>query len=354
MTMRMENIETPALVVDFEALQDNMAAMKQLVGPTNMELFPHYKSNKCPDLARMQLEAGALGITCAKLSEALDLAESGVNTIVLANQVVQPSKLEKLANLAGKVDLTVCVDEAKNILDLEAALAKVGTTCKIFVEYDVGLGRCGARSHEEFLALAQLVNQQPHLSFDGIQAYAGHLSHETDAILRKKLMDEAEKDVASLKDYLERNDLTVNNIAGGSTGTAADKPPNTVYTQLQAGSYLFMDSTYQTLNLRFKQSLFVLATVISIHDNLAILDCGAKCLGMDQNLPVVEGFEDAEIEVHEEHMLLKSISGLKIGMQVKVIPGHCCTTVNMADNLVLAAKDGVYATLPIKSRGKCK
>ena len=219
--MKTHNLETPALLVDKQAMLRNMEKMDGILSGTSMALYPHYKSHKCPAIAKIQLERGAKGITCAKLGEALDLQAAGVTNIVIANQIVQAEKLPKLASLAHKCRLTVCVDQMQNVLDLEQAMAQAGDgKLHVLVEYDVGMKRCGVSTHEEFLALAKLVSAQPHLVFEGIQAYAGHLSHEEQAEKRFADVQRIEADVAALKAFCEENGVKVAEICGGSTGFA--------------------------------------------------------------------------------------------------------------------------------------
>jgi D-serine deaminase-like pyridoxal phosphate-dependent protein len=147
--MKVSQIETPALILEKRVLEENMARMDALLADSPMRLYPHYKSHKCPRIAQLQLQRGAAGITCAKLSEAEDLADAGVPTIVIANQVVQPEKLGRLAVLAGKCRLTVCADSDENILALERAMAVSGGTLHVLVEYDVGMRRCGAETRRK-------------------------------------------------------------------------------------------------------------------------------------------------------------------------------------------------------------
>lgn len=249
--MKINEIATPALILDKKVMQENAGLMDELLANSPMTLYPHYKSNKCPEIAKLQMARGAGGITCAKLSEAEDLAAAGIRKIVLANQIVQEDKVKRAAALAGKCDLTVCIDCKEQAVLLDNAANELGTSVRVLIEYEVGMFRCGVESFEEFLELARFTDQCEHLIFEGIQAYAGHLAHEDRSAFRKERMLEIEETVRKLKEYVEENGLRVSNICGGSTGTAADKPADTVYTQLQAGSYLFMDTSYARLGLRF-------------------------------------------------------------------------------------------------------
>ena len=351
--MLIQNVPTPAILLDKKIMEENSRKMEELIRGTSMVLYPHYKSHKCPELARWQMAHGAGGITCAKLGEAQDLVEAGIPVVVIANQIVQPEKLEKLALLAGKASMTVCADDPDNVLALEAACAKAGTRLNVLVEYEVGMQRCGAETHAEVLQLAQLIRRQKHLNFAGIQAYAGQLSHETEAARRKTEILRIEKDVAALKAFVEQHGIPVLHVCGGSTGTAADKPKDTVYTQLQAGSYLFMDASYERLGLVFRQARFILTTVVSVKKDRIVTDCGVKSLAMDQVTPRYAAFPDAALSFSEEHTTL-FVEGapLKGGDKLLAIPGHCCTTNNSFEKILLAESGEIIREMPVTSRGK--
>lgn len=352
---KVSQIETPALILEQSIMEENMRRMDALLEKTGMRLYPHYKSHKCPQLADMQIRHGAAGMTCAKLSEAEDLSATGVKTIVLANQIVQPEKLARLAALAGHCRLSVCVDSAENILALERAAAAASTTVYVLVELEVGMRRCGVVDPAEFLKLAKLVANQSHLVFEGIQAYAGHLAHETDAALRHREIRKIEQKVKNLKAFLQQNGLPVHEICGGSTGTAADKPHDTVYTQLQAGSYLFMDCAYELLGLAFHPALFLLTTVISVRPDWIVTDSGVKSLSMDQLPPRFPDLPQVKFSLSEEHTTLFTPSNnWKIGDRLRCIPGHCCTTINLADRIYLVDQENVINTLHVVSRGKAQ
>ena len=351
--MKVSQLDTPALIVENGILRENMSAMKQLLSNTTMKLRPHYKSHKSVDLAKMQIEAGAKGITTAKLSEAEDLAAAGIADILIANQVVQPEKLRRVAALAKKSRLTICVDDRDNVLQLERAMAKSGGTLYVLVEYEIGMERCGVGTHEEVLALAELIAAQPHLVFEGVQAYAGHMAHEPNREIRRQTALAFEKDLSELKEKLTAAGLPPKEISGGSTGTVELKPGNSVYTEMQCGSYLFADRAYREVGVMFRHSLFLLTTVISTKPNRIVTDGGVKSLGMDQGDPVFVGYEGLPVRMSEEHGQVEAPGHTAmIGDKIRYIPGHCCTTVNAHDHIYLVDGEEVLAVLPVTSRGK--
>ena len=355
--MKIFDLPTPALIADDNLITENMRRMNEILRGKSVRLRPHYKSHKCAALAHRQIEAGAIGMTCAKLSEALDLAYSGVNDILIANQIVEPAKIRQLATLAGMCRLMICVDDADNARALSKAAVDAGTTIHCLVEYDIGMNRCGVRSPEAYLELAGIITKLPNLTYDGIQAYAGYASHMVSTNERTETTRANMRKVSDLADYLYRNGIQAAVVSGGSTGTAAIKAEDTVYTELQAGSYLFMDSTYSELDVPFRNSLFVLATVVSKNSGTVILDAGVKGIGADQNDPVILDRTGKQISgrvvLNEEHLkLYDSGWNASAGEKVLVIPGHCCSTVNLYDDIYLYSADTITGRIPVTARGK--
>lgn len=351
--MKLHQLDTPALILDKTAFDRNRRTMQALLEKTTMKFRPHYKSHHCPVIAKMQIADGAKGITCAKLGEAEDIAACGIEDILIANQIVQPEKLPRVAALADKCRLTLCVDNAENILTLEQAMAGHSSPLYCLVEYNIGMNRCGVDTHEEVLALAELISRQPHLRFEGIQAYAGQMSHEMDFNVRRAETESIEQDLRILKDKLETAGLSVKEISGGSTGMVELKPGDSIYTEMQCGSYLFMDCAYGSMNLCFENALFVLASVISIKPDRIVTDCGTKSLGMDQGNPVFVGFEGVPVKMSEEHGQI-TVPGhtCRLNDKIRYIPGHCCTTVNSHDRIYVVDGDDVTDVWPVVSRGK--
>lgn len=350
--MYIGDIPTPALILDKTAFEENLKAMEQLLKGSSLGLRPHYKSHKCAQIAKIQLAHGAVGMTCAKLSEAEDLADSGVENILIANQIVQPEKLLRLAILAGKCRLTVCVDHKANVDAVSAAAEAAGTTVHCLVEFEIGMERCGVTEKEQVLELAQYIMRKKNLSFEGIQAYAGHISHMESYEKRQELTTANSKKVAALVEYLKENGVPVNTVSGGSTGTAGIKAEQGLYTELQAGSYIFMDAAYEKLHTPFKNSLFLLTTVVSVKEGLAVVDSGVKTCGVDQGMPRFMEVEAKEVVASEEHFQLhKPSKKLKVGQLLRIVPAHCCSTVNLHDRIYLVEGDKVIDRLWITGRG---
>ena len=350
--MKISGLSTPALVLDVNILNENMAAMDRILKDSGLKLRPHYKSHKCAALAKLQMRNGAIGMTCAKLSEAEDLCDIGVEDILIANQIVDMAKIHRLADLAKHCRLTVCVDNTENITALSRAAQSSGSTIHCLVEYDIGMQRCGVVTKEAVLALAKHIMDCDNLEFDGLQAYAGHISHVEDLTARKQMTAENYDKLKELISYLNENGVSVKIISGGSTGTAEIKAAEGLYTELQAGSYLFMDATYRTLSLPFQNSLFILSTVVSQREGLTVIDAGVKTCGVDQGMPVPYKGKAGEIVASEEHFQIHQYSEkTRVGDKIRIVPAHCCSTVNLHDKIYLVDGDKVIDRLPITAKG---
>lgn len=347
-----EDLETPALIVEEKTLYKNMRTMKELLKGSSLELRPHYKSHKCAQIAKMQIKNGAKGMTCAKLSEAQDLAANGIQDILIANQIVQRSKIEKIAELATSVKLTVCVDHLENVKALSEAAKKIGSTIHCLVEYEIGMKRCGVVNEKEVLELAEMIGSESHLEFDGIQAYAGHISHIVCQEERQNLTADNYVKLKHLLLELEKRNMKAKILSGGSTGTSVIKAKEGLYNELQAGSYIFMDATYKDLKLPFENSLFLLSTVVSERDALTVIDAGVKTCGVDQGVPMIVDGQAREIVLSEEHMQLHGLNVPKqIGDKILLIPGHCCSTMNLHDRIYIVDENRIVDELRITARG---
>jgi len=345
-------IETPALILDLEIFERNIQKMQAFANEGGLGLRPHYKSHKSTVIAHKQIEAGAKGLCCAKVSEAADLVNAGIEDILIANEVVDLSKITHVADLANKCRLTICVDSIQNITDLSAAAQLFSSTIYCLVEYNIGMDRCGVNSFEEVFHLAKHIDESPNLVFEGIQAYAGHMAHEKDFSERKKYSEEIDAHLHELKNFIESNGLRVKEISGASTGTSFLRSEGTVYTEIQPGSYIFMDASYNTLHLEFENSLFLLTTVLSKNGERSICDLGAKCVGLDQEKPLLRDFPSRALKCNEEHCTIMDGKEFNVGDKLYMIPGHCCTTVNLHDSIYFVRKGKVVDRIPVTSRGK--
>jgi D-serine deaminase-like pyridoxal phosphate-dependent protein len=346
-------LPTPSLIVDTAVLQRNIDTMAAALDGQVARLRPHTKVQKSPDIALLQLAAGAIGVTVASVWEAAAMAAHGVPDVLIANQVVPADKVEAVAALAGQVDLTLAVDDERNIDALSSALTRRGTQAGILVELDVGMARCGARSGPEALRLAERVQAAPGLQLKGIQAYEGHCMLEPDRQRRIRMATEAMERAAAAKQTLRAAGLPAGTLSGGGTGTYDITGRNREVTELQAGSYVFMDAFHGNLVHGFDVSLTTLTTVMARHGNTAILDAGRKSIGIDFVLPPIQGYDYVARYFAEEHALFE-IDGrftANYGDKVRLVSGYAPTTVNLHDVIFAFRDDHVTGVWPVFPRG---
>jgi D-serine deaminase-like pyridoxal phosphate-dependent protein len=349
----LDALPTPALVVDVDVADRNIAVMAAALQGQPARLRPHTKVQKSPDVALKQIAAGAIGVTVASIWEAAAMAAAGVGDILVANQVIGPDKVAAAAALAAHVELTLAVDDVRNIDALSAAATRAGTEIGVLVELDVGMARCGARSGKEALKLAASVDGRPGLNLRGVQAYEGHCMLEPDPGTRTRLAREAMDYAASVQALLAAEGLPASTLSGGGTGTYNITGMHPAVTELQAGSYVFMDAFHGNLVPDFDVSLTVLSSVVARHGQTVILDAGRKSIGIDFVLPPIAGYDYVARYYAEEHALFDADDALTadVGDHVHLISGYAPTTVNLHD-VLFAYRDGeVVDVWPVFPRG---
>jgi len=351
-------IETPALLIDLDLLEENIETMARYMRDKRARLRPHFKTHKCLAIAHKQIAAGAKGITCAKLGEAEVLASSGIRDILIANQVVEPAKIARLAGLAhSDTKFGVAVDTLENIEDLSRAALRVGSTLNVLVEVDVGMGRCGVHTADDVLMLVRGIEKAKGLCFEGIQAYEGHLQNVQDPDERRRGVAKMVDVIAGIKTQLQTHGVSVPEISGGGTGTYDMTGDNTPWTEIQAGSYVFMDTLYNRLGHPFRNSLTILTTVIHKRHGFAVTDAGLKVCTVEHGLPEIKDMPDLKIQkgLSEEHgKIVDEKDALSYLQKIEYIPSHCCTTANLHDRYYCVRKDILEAVWPVDGRGKCR
>jgi len=358
----LEAIETPALVVDLEAYERNLDAMAVLMDGARARLRPHAKTHKSPLVALEQIARGAIGVCCQKVAEAEVMVEGGVRDLLVSNEVVGRSKLDRLAALARSARITVCVDHAGNVADLSAAARAFESELGVLVEIDVGSGRCGVAPGAEAVALARQVAAAEGLRFDGLQAYQGRAQHIRDYAERRAAIARAAAMTRETVAALAQAGLDCAVLAGGGTGSLLLDLELGPLTELQAGSYVFMDADYPPNRdarggaaIPFENALFVLATVMSTpRPGTAVLDAGLKALAFDSGLPLVVGRSDLRyVGPSDEHGRLELDQGAELahGAHLRLIPGHCDPTVNLHDWFVGIRGVRVERVWPVAARG---
>lgn len=356
----LDAVDTPALILDLDAFERNIERMMQAVGTSGVRLRPHAKSHKCPEIARRQITAGAIGVCAQKVSEAQALVDGGVEDVFVSNEVIGAQKLERLAHLARRARVSVCVDDARNVLDLDRAAGVAGVRLDVLVEVNVGMDRCGVEPGVPTVALASAISAAERLRFAGIHAYQGRAQHLRPVDERRSAIVAALEKVHLTITALESAGIQCPIVTGAGTGTFLFEMRSGVYTELQPGSYVFMDADYNRNDWsgfpRFEQSLFVLATVMSRPANeRAIVDAGLKALSVDSGMPAIEGWPGVSyLGASDEHGLLSiepGTAGPRLGEKLMLIPGHCDPTVNLHDWFVCVRNSVVEALWPITARG---
>ena len=351
-------IDTPALVLDLDAMERNLATMATFASQHQVRLRPHAKMHKSAELAKLQMAAGAVGVCVQKTSEAEALVAGGVYNIFISNEVIAPSKLARVAQLTRTVaplggQIAICVDSVEGISRLAASMNEarlssgVATAIDVFVEINVGQNRCGVEPGMPAVALALEIRKHPALNFAGLQAYHGKAQHLRSPAERREAITSAIKAVEETRKLIEAEGIKVALVTGAGTGTAALEAASKVYGELQAGSYLFMDADYAANHLdpaqpRFEHALFVKTQVISAHVDHVVCDAGHKSHAIDSGLPKVHAFSSrSKLDYSnggDEHGVLRPAVGStrlpSLGSMLWLVPGHCDPTVNLHDALI--------------------
>lgn len=365
--MAYEDIQTPCLILDLDALERNVRKMGDYARAHNMRHRAHGKMHKSVDVLKLQMEqGGAIGVCCQKVSEAEVFARAGIKDILVSNEVRDPLKIDKLAAMpkvsGGRV--IVCVDDVANVADLSAAAVKHGTTLDVFVEIDCGAGRCGVTTTEAVVEIARAVAAAPNLRFLGIQAYQGAMQHMDDYEARKAKLDAAIAQVSEAVEALKKEGLEPELVSGGGTGSYYFESNSGVYNELQCGSYAFMDADYGRIHDaegkridqgEWENALFILTSVMShAKPHLAVVDAGLKAQSVDSGLPFVFGRDDVKyIKCSDEHGVVEDKGGvLAINEKLKLVPGHCDPTCNVHDWYVGVRNGKVETLWPVSARGK--
>jgi D-serine deaminase-like pyridoxal phosphate-dependent protein len=350
-------IPTPALVIYLPIMEENLNLMANFFRNRDASLRPHFKTHKCLEIAQQQMAAGAIGITCAKLGEAEVLTQAQIPSILIANEVVDARKINHLAALAQKTQIIVAVDQAENLQQLSIAAQEVGSELLVLVESNVGMNRCGVETGTAALSLARLAIGLPNIRFMGVMGYEGHTITEPDPVQRHANVQQAMGKLVAVAEEIRGAGIPVEIVSAGGTGTYAMTGAYPGVTEVQAGSYVFMDTHYGQLGLIFKHALSLLATVISRPSpKRAVIDAGMKALSSDHGLPEVITPVGAHLlSLHEEDGILELdplLVNLNIGDQVEILPSHACTTVNLHDRFYMIRKEVVESTWEIAGRGK--
>lgn len=357
------DVDTPALILDLDKLNRNIDRMALLAQQHGVALRPHAKSHKSDEIGRRQITAGAIGLCCQKVSEAEAMVAGGISDVFIANEVVGATKLRRLAELSRHATITVTVDTADGVAALEQASAEAGTLIAAVVEIDTGDARAGAAPGMPATLVARDIATSKHLRFAGLQAYKGSIEHIVDYADRKRRFADVIGYVRATLESLRQLGLKCPVVTGGGTGTSSIAASSRVFTELQPGTYVFMDGNYGTIagneqaeSLGFDASLFVLTTVMSRGSvNRAMVDAGTKSVSTDAGMPLIYGRPEMRyLRADDEHGQLElsdDASGPKLGDKLLLQPANCDPTVNLHDWYVVVQGGITVAVWPVTARG---
>ena len=350
-----EMIDTPAMIVDLDVAEANIRDIQRVVSSGGAAMRPHTKTTKSPYWALKQIDAGAVGVCCAKVGEAEVLVEGGVSDILITSEIISASKIARLAALARNADIKVVVDDADNARDISAAAIASKSQIGVLVDVNIRIDRCGVEPGEPTTTLAKIVDGLPGLNFEGLNGYEGHVFGLGDERIPETLeaLEKLQFAVAEVK----AAGLPVGTVSAGGTSThdITSKVPEV--TEIQAGSYIFMDGQYVDQELAFRPALTIMTQVISrpVADR-AILDVGLKSIANDYGPPRVVGLDGAEFtKLSEEHGTLaleESAQGLVHGDVVHLLPSHAGTTINIHDYYFCVRNGILEDVVEVAGRGK--
>lgn len=363
--MSEDDIQTPCLVLDLDALERNIKKMGDYAAAQGMRHRVHGKMHKSVDVAKLQETlGGACGVCCQKVSEAEVFARGGIRDVLVSNQVRHPAKIDRLARIPTYGARAICcVDDVTNVADLSEAAVRHGTQIECLVEIDCGAGRCGVTTTPAVVEIATAIDAAEGLKFAGIQAYQGAMQHLDSYEERKEKIGIAVAMVKDAVDTLRTHGLECDIVGGGGTGSYYFKSTSGVYNELQCGSYAFMDADYGRIldkdgkridQGEWENAMFILTSVMShAKADKAIVDAGLKVQSVDSGLPVIYGRDDVEyVKCSDEHGVVMDTAGvLKINDKLKLVPGHCDPTANVHDWYVGVRNGKVECVWPISARG---
>ncbi|MCB1389161.1 MAG: DSD1 family PLP-dependent enzyme [Rhodobacteraceae bacterium] len=364
--MTEDQIATPCLVLDLDALERNIRKMGDYAKAHGMRHRVHGKMHKSVDVYFLQERlGGACGVCCQKVSEAEVFARAGVKDVLVSNQVRGAAKVDRLARLPKLGARTICcVDDMANVAELSEAATRHGTEIECLVEIDCGAGRCGVTSSAAVVALARAIDAAPGLRFAGIQAYQGAMQHLDRYADRKAKLDVAVAMVREAVEALAAEGLGCDIVGGGGTGSYHFESASGVYNELQCGSYAFMDADYGRIldesgqridRGEWENALFILTSVMShVKGDRAVVDAGLKAQSVDSGLPVVFGRDDVRyVKCSDEHGVVEDpTAALTVGDRLRLVPGHCDPTCNVHDWYVGIRNGIVESVWPVSARGK--
>jgi len=353
----LDEIDTPALWVDLDVMQSNVETISQFLRMNNVNWRPHTKGIKIPAIAHELIQAGAIGITCSKLSEAEVMAAGGIKDILIANEIVGDLKLRRLVSLRRQADVMVCLDSHENAQAISSAAVDAGVKIRVLVELDTGMGRCGIKPGQSAVVFVEQVQELPGLNFAGLMSWEGHTAKIEVEDLKNKSIHESVGQLVHTADMCRSAGVPVQIVSCGGTGTYRITASIPGITEVQAGGGIFGDVTYQKWGAGVNCSLFILATVISNPEpGKAIIDAGRKAMNIEYSFPEPRGLRTASFQKFSaEHAVVTydpAVDNLKIGDKINFIVGYGDLTIFLHDILYGIRNNRIQQKWDILGRGK--
>ncbi|HKB28259.1 MAG TPA: alanine racemase [Candidatus Limnocylindrales bacterium] len=344
------SLSTPALVVDLDVFEANVAAMATLLRGTGKTIRPHVKTHRTPELARRQLGGAAVGVTCATVGEAEAMVEAGIDDVLIANEVVDPRKIARLVALGRRARIAVAVDDPEPVATLSVEAARAGTTIDVLIDVDILLHRCGVPSAGDAVSLAQVIDRAPGVRLRGIMGYEGRLRLKDQD--RAARIAQAYATLAEARAALLDAGFPVEVVSSAGTSTVPDALANPIVTEVQAGVYALMEPELLNLDLPFRCAVAIRGTVISRHPGRIVLDLGRRVVGMEYGAPVPVGFVATRIAISDEHATIHMADPLPaLGSELDLAPGQIRTTFNLHDHVWVKRDGRLIDRWPITARG---
>ena len=341
---------TPALVVDLDIFEQNVRAMATLLEGTGKTVRPHVKTHRTPELARRQLGVWASGITCATVGEAEVMVAAGIDDVLLANELVDPLKMDRLVRLAHSATVTLAADDPEPVAALSRRAARAGVTVGVLIDVDILLHRCGVASAAEAVGMAKVIERAPGLRLAGLMGYEGRLRSRVKD--RGAKIERAYAMLAEVRAALLRAGFPVDSVSAAGTSTLREALADPTITEVQAGVYALMEPELLGMGLPFRCAAAIRGTVISRHPDRFVVDIGRRVVGMEYGPPVSAGFETTSITVGDEHTIVTAPGPPPpLGAELDFIPGQIRTTFNLHDHVWVGRGGSLLDCWPISARG---
>lgn len=351
--------ETPCLCLDLDRFESNLTSMARFVAAARKQWRPHSKCHKSPEIARQQVAAGAIGVTCAKVSEAEIFAQAGIRDILIAHLPVGAARVDRITRLCQTADVIVTCDHYAQAEPLATACQRLGVRCRVLIDINIGMNRTGITPGRDAVELARAVDQLPGLQLAGIMGYEGHAMPMMDADAKANLIRESLGILGQTKQQFLQAGLCCDIVSAGGTGSLSYATQCEAITELQSGGGIFGDPFYTRMPgvSGYEPALTLLTTIVSRPAlERAVIDAGRKAITGEMHPPLVKDFSDARVVMHSaEHIVLElgpESQNLRIGDHVELIVGYADFTTPLHDEFLCFRGDRLVAIWPIVGRGK--